>query len=379
MRRESEPVPGEVSTLSGIEKDIRSGLSCRFRQPRLSLSIALQLGLVLGHRFPYCFLICLILASCVPSRQQVGGRAEVFSQPTLVSTATRPSILKSTLQINKAMSPTPSPTVEPTATSPVRASSTPHPLAQTEAAAIPTDPPCIQKGGKILTASYRTKLLDLPLDYRIYLPPCYEENEKDHYPVLYLMHGQGFTDDQWDRLGVNEKADRLAAAGRLPELIVVMPRDRYGGQPSESNFAKVVAGELVPLIDRKFRTKPGRDYRAVGGLSRGAGWSVHLALNYWKLFGALGAHSPAIFFEDAQRMRPLLDAIPHKSLPRIFMDVGDRDRPEIMQAAEWFEVLLNERDIPHEYHLFSGFHDETYWRDHLELYLLWYADRWQSR
>lgn len=258
-------------------------------------------------------------------------------------------------------------------------SATPYALVETELAAIPTEPPCTQKGGEIETASHPTQLLKLPLDYRVYLPPCYDENEKERYPVLYLIHGQSFTDDQWDRLGVDEMANRLIASGRLPELIIVMPRDRYGGQPSESEFARVVAEELLPVVDRDYRTKPGRAYRAIGGLSRGAGWSVHLALVYWKLFSSLGAHSPAIFYEDAQRMRPLLDAIPRDSLPRIFIDIGDRDRPEIMQAAAWFEALLDARGIPHEYYLFSGFHDETYWKEHVELYLLWYADKWQPR
>jgi enterochelin esterase-like enzyme len=138
----------------------------------------------------------------------------------------------------------------------------------------------------------------------------------------------------------------------------------------------VIVEELLPLIDRKYRTIPERSFRAVGGLSRGAGWSVHLALNYWQLFGALGAHSPAIFFEDAQHMRPLLDAIPKDAYPRIYIDIGDKDRPEIVQAANWFEQLLNERDIPHEWHMFSGYHEEAYWKSHVTEYLLWYASQW---
>ncbi len=295
---------------------------------------------------------------------------------TPTPTLTREIISTPTPTQQNGIGATPFPGVTRTSTSPTQVNGTTLPIIATELAGIPTETPCIMKGGKIVTASYQSRVLKLPLEYRVYLPPCYEVNQEDRYPVLYLMHGQSFTDDQWDRMGVDDKSNRLIASGQMPELLIVMPRDRYGGQPSESQFGEVIIKELMPLIDRIYRTKPERLSRAVGGLSRGAGWSVHLALNYWMLFGALGAHSPAIFFEDAQHMRDLLDAIPRSSLPRIYMDIGDKDRPEIMQAAFWFEGLLNERGIAHEYHMFSGYHDEIYWKEHLEQYLLWYTAEW---
>ena len=318
----------------------------------------------------------LVLSSCLPRTPESSGIIETTPQVTPSLTLAREIISTPTPTQQKGVGSSPSPGASWTSTRPAQVNATSLPLIATELAGIPTETPCIMKGGKIVSASYQSRVLKLPLEYRVYIPPCYEVNQEDRYPVLYLMHGQSFTDDQWDRMGVDEKSNRLIASGQIPELLIVMPRDRYGGQPSESQFGEVIVKELMPLIDRTYRTKPERLYRAVGGLSRGAGWSVHLAVNYWMLFSALGAHSPAIFYEDAQHMRDLLDAIPRSSLPRIFMDVGDKDRPEIMQAALWFEGLLNERDIPHEYHMFSGYHDEIYWKDHLEQYLLWYAADW---
>jgi enterochelin esterase-like enzyme len=194
---------------------------------------------------------------------------------------------------------------------------------------------------------------------------------------LYLIHGQSYSDDQWDRMGVDETADRLIASGEIPPFIMVMPYDRYGGQPSESNFGQAVIEVLLPHVDQTYRTFPNRAYRAVGGLSRGAGWAVHFAISNWELFGALGAHSLAVFHSDAQRMRTWLDEIPPSSYPRIYLDIGDKDRPEILRAALWFEELLNQRDVPHEWHLFSGYHAESYWIDHLEQYLRWYVKAWQ--
>jgi enterochelin esterase-like enzyme len=191
-----------------------------------------------------------------------------------------------------------------------------------------------------------------------------------------LIHGQSYTDDQWDRLGVDETADALIATGEIPPFIVVMPRDRYAGESGDSKFGQAILEVLMPYLDQTYRTLTDREHRAVGGLSRGAGWAVHLALAHWETFSALGAHSSAIFYYDAERMRTMLDAIPEDSYPRIYIDIGDKDRPEIMRVTLWFEDLLNQKSIPHEWHLFSGYHTEEYWSAHIEGYLRWYTRTW---
>jgi enterochelin esterase-like enzyme len=219
-------------------------------------------------------------------------------------------------------------------------------------------------------------MLRTPLQFRVYLPPCYDQEPERRYPVLYLFHGQSYNDDQWDRLGVDETADRLIAAGEIPPFMVVMPYDRYGGQPTDNYFSQAIVEVLLPYIDQIYRTIPDRQHRAVGGLSRGAGWAAHFGISQWKLFGALGAHSPAIFYSDAQSMRTWLNAMPVNQAPRIYVDIGDRDRPEIMESALWFETLLNQYELPHEWHLFTGYHAEEYWRTHMEQYLRWYTAGW---
>jgi len=277
-------------------------------------------------------------------------------------------------------SPTRAPTltatqlVSPTS-SPGRATSLPASPSPTQTAA-PRAPACLEQGGRIVHGSLETKLLRYPLVYRIYLPPCYHESITERYPVLYLIHGQGFTDEQWDRIGADETADRLIASGEIPPLIIVMPYERYGGEPPESGFAQAFIEQLIPHIDETYRTRPTAQYRAVGGLSRGGGWAIHFGLAYWKMFRAIGAHSPAVFHTDAQAMRTYLDTIPTLSLPRIYIDIGDRDRPEILRSATWFEELLDEKDISHEWHLFSGYHNEAYWSEHMPLYLKWYTQGW---
>ncbi|MBN2549872.1 MAG: hypothetical protein JXB15_11980 [Anaerolineales bacterium] len=274
--------------------------------------------------------------------------------------------------------PTASLTVVPTCTQAPTAtvSSSPSPTLSPTVTATPTPQTCWKKGGKFEPGSLETELLRYPLDYRVYLPPCYIEQPERSYPVLYLMHGQSFTDDQWDRLGADETANALIAAGKIAPLIIVLPRDRYGDQPDENKFGQVVIEVLIPYVDQNYRTLTDRSHRAVGGLSRGAGWAIHLAISNWEYFSALGAHSPAVFHNDAQQMRTWLGLIPPEEYPRIYIDVGDHDRPEILDSAQWFERLLNEKDIPHDWYLFSGYHEEDYWSAHLEKYLLWYSRDW---
>lgn len=276
------------------------------------------------------------------------------------------------LVATRTPSPTTKPSASPTATQAPSATLTPTPTLT----ATPTALACWTEGGQIILAQLEVEGLRQPLDYRVYLPPCYAELPEQRYPVLYLIHGQSFTDDQWDRLGVDETMDRLIAAGEIPQFLIVMPRDREWTQPDVDPFGKAVIEVLIPWIDQSYRTLPERAFRAVGGLSRGASWAIHFGLKYWELFGAVGGHSPPIFWSDVPHIKRWLDEIPAESLPRLWLDIGENDRTEIMDSARWFENLLTQRNIPHEWHLFAGYHEEAYWQAHVEQYLRWYARDW---
>jgi enterochelin esterase-like enzyme len=214
------------------------------------------------------------------------------------------------------------------------------------------------------------------MEYRVYLPPCYNQLAEQRFPVLYLIHGQGFNDDQWERLGMAEIANTLIAAGEIPPLIIVMPRDRYWSQPTENMFGQVVDNQLLPRIDENYRTIANRDHRAIGGLSRGASWALHIGLSRWESFASIGMHSLPVFWTDLPHVREWLDSIPNGAMPRMYMDLGDKDRPQISKSAVWFEELLTERGIPHEWHLYPGYHEEAYWQAHVEEYIRWYTERW---
>ncbi|MDH3942993.1 MAG: esterase family protein [Anaerolineae bacterium] len=242
--------------------------------------------------------------------------------------------------------------------------STPAPLA------------CLSQSGEMVDDSIPTEFIPRPLEFRIYLPPCYHVETEKRYPVLYLIHGQNFDQDQWDRIGADDVVDELVAAGELAPFIIVMPRDRIWHEPPEDQFGESLITELIPWVDSNYRTLPERGFRAIGGLSRGAGWAVHLGLQHWELFGAIGAHSPGLFGVDTLAIPEWLEQIPPEAMPRIFIDVGRRDYQQIQQSAEWFGTLLDERDIPHEWYSFAGRHDELYWQTHVVQYIRFYAREW---
>ena len=303
----------------------------------------------------YLLVISLALGACV-ARAEPAGSTPLASAPQNTQAMATFHIPAATLASTA--------TQKPSATPLPSATPTPTPLA------------CWQQGGRYEEGSLRSDLLPLPMEYRVYLPPCYDQQGDRRYPVLYLIHGQNYNHDQWDRLGVDEAADRLIAAGEIPPLLIVLPHDRSWAMPTEDRFGQVLVEGLVPTIDSNYRTLPERPYRAVGGLSRGAGWAVNLGLSRWELFGAIGGHSLPVFWTDTAYIRQWLKDIPPDELPRIYLDIGENDRPQILNSASWFENLLTEERIPHEWHLFPGYHEEAYWQSHLEQYLRWYTQGW---
>lgn len=273
---------------------------------------------------------------------------------------------------------TPSPSLTPSLLLEVSPVSTrPASPSSTSPAALPTPPACSQKGGRIETGQLATDLLPAPLDYRVYLPPCYDQHTDRSYPVLYLVHGQSYTDDQWERLGVRTAADRLISMGEASPFLIVMPRDRSWQEPTQDLFGQAVVDDLIPWMDANYRTLAERESRSLGGLSRGGAWALHMGLRYWERFGSFGMHSGFAFHSDVPYIKIWLDGIPADQYPRIYIDIGDNDRPEIEESAVWFEGLLIDRGIPHEWHLFSGYHEEVYWQAHVEGYLRWYTEVWK--
>ena len=216
-----------------------------------------------------------------------------------------------------------------------------------------------------------------PQQYLIYLPPCYDEKPDVRYPVLYLLHGQTYTDDQWVRLGAVKVMNKLLLNNEISPFIIVFPDDRYWNVQAGPGFGERLVDHLIPYVDQNYRTLADRAHRAIGGMSRGAGWTLQLGLIRWDLFGTLGLHSLAAFADDRPFLTDWLKEIPPASWPNIFMDMGESDQE--LGFNSQFENTLTQLGIPHEWHLYPGAHDEAYWGAHVEEYLRWYAQVWAEQ
>lgn len=232
---------------------------------------------------------------------------------------------------------------------------------------------------------------EMPLD--VFLPPGYDASE-ERYPVLYMLHGMGGTNKEWEYYGLFDEAARLIGTGEIIPYIIVLPQGDYGYWVDQANggprWGEYVAREIVAVVDRRYRTLPQASARAVGGLSMGADGALQLALNYPDVFSVVGAHSPVLkpygdapeFFGDvvyfeAHYPVTLVGLQPEiaKNLT-VTIDVGDVDI--WLSNAEAFHEQLLSLGIRHEWHVWTGEHNAEYWTAHVVDNLRFYSAALQT-
>ncbi|AQQ53461.1 alpha/beta hydrolase [Planococcus lenghuensis] len=150
--------------------------------------------------------------------------------------------------------------------------------------------------GVVRYQEFHSDVLERSYAYTIYLPDGYGLSGKI-YPVVYLLHGSGGTEYDWlDNGRAKETADNLIGSGAIPPSIIVMPRsnswwiDGYNGKEKTAFF-----NDLIPHVDRMWRTIAAKDGRAVAGLSAGGYGAVNFILEHPELFAAGAALSPAVY------------------------------------------------------------------------------------
>ncbi len=292
------------------------------------------------------FLISLVFSGCSAGQVQAGA-------PTATYTAIPAEIL---------------PTMTPVRT-PIL------PLTVSKNTPVPTKVVCQEKQGRIEDVEIPNSFLSYSLRAKVYLPPCYSETPDVPYPYLVMIHGMLYNFDQWDRLGIDEAADELISSGEVDPFLIIMPNEEQTtANPDEEKFGNVITEDLIPWMEAKYPVCKDRSCRAIGGLSRGAGWAVHIGLSRPKYFSAIGAHSLPIFIGDLPSTPRWLLKIPKKELPRVYIDIGLMDGGIV--PASQFEQVLTAHNVPHEWHINNGEHTESYWSSHVKAYLRWYADGW---
>lgn len=244
--------------------------------------------------------------------------------------------------------------------------------------------------------SLPSKILNMERKYAIYLPPDYESSSRS-YPVLYLLHGGGDDQTGWVQFGeVLNITDKAITEGKATPMIIVMPdanttRRGYSNNATgtwlyEDFFFK----ELVPFVEKKYRIKSEKRYRAIAGLSMGGDGSFTYALHHPEMFSSacpLSAGTGPLTLESAktnvrrgdstateaqiesffyrQSVPVLVNAVPDslKRAVRWYIDCGDDDF--LYEGNSLVHIAMRKKEIPHEYRVRNGGHTWTYWRQAL--------------
>jgi enterochelin esterase family protein len=209
----------------------------------------------------------------------------------------------------------------------------------------------------------------------VYTPPGYEHDSRN-YPVLYLLHGGGDTDDSWPTVGrAGAILDDLIAEHKAVPMIVVMPAGHVSrdfqlqtGQNTmgHDKFNEDLTGSVIPYIDKNYRTVADRNYRALAGLSMGGLQTLDISLARSDLFAYVGVFSSG-WFPDMREHEEQTDLAQYKASGQAFrlywVGVGKYDIANANSAAS--VQLLKKYGVSPTTKETGGYHAWTNWRDYL--------------
>ncbi len=242
----------------------------------------------------------------------------------------------------------------------------------------------------VVTVQFHSPLVNATLPYNVILPPDYRASSTTRYPVLYLLHGLGGHYTDWvTRTNVADYAAQY-------RMIVVTPEgndswyvDSEG--VTTDKYETYILKELIPDVDKRFRTIQSRYGRSVAGLSMGGYGAIKYGLKYpasfvfvgsmsgafavtrytekemggsnWepflKIFGQVGSESRKA--NDVFEIARGLSAARVSSLPYFYFDCGTEDADRHFNANRELSQIFVEKKISHEYRELPGDHSWAYW------------------
>jgi enterochelin esterase family protein len=261
--------------------------------------------------------------------------------------------------------------------------------------------------GSLTLQWYASPSLDAMRRAYVYTPPGYEQGTQ-RYPVLYLLHGGSGDEDAWSSCGrATQILDNLIAQGKATPMIVVMPNanstriaapDHVPAPPSLPanrdpgrfpRFPESLVRDLIPFVDAAYRTLPGREHRAIAGLSVGGAQTMYTAFNHLELFAWVAAFSggypvmPGVAIDvpppaNAASLRgpditrsldpakfaalmPQLNATANDRLRLLYISIGTADT--LMTTHGVVKQVLQERGVNYTLREFPGYiHEWPVWR-----------------
>jgi enterochelin esterase-like enzyme len=227
--------------------------------------------------------------------------------------------------------------------------------------------------GKLEMIEYDSKTVGTRRKMQVYTPPGYSKDKK--YPVLYLLHGIGGDETEWERFATPDVLlDNLIADGKAVPMIVVMPNGRASKtltardpipkqSPAFAAFEKDLLTDLIPFIEKTYSVKADRESRAIAGLSMGGGQALNFGLSNLNTFAWVGG------FSSAPNTRPAADLIKDpaeaaKELRLLYIVCGDKDG--LIRISQGVHAMLDEKKVAHVYRVIpGGRHDFKVWKSAL--------------
>ncbi len=226
--------------------------------------------------------------------------------------------------------------------------------------------------GQLEMMTYESKSVGTTRKMQVYTPPGYTKDKK--YPVLYLLHGIGGDETEWQRFAKpNVLLDNLIADGKAEPMIIVMPNGRaqkndraegdiFAAAPAFAAFEQDLLNDVIPAIESRYSTQADREHRAIAGLSMGGGQSLNFGLAHLDTFAWVGA------FSAAPNTKPTNELVPDPTdakakLKLLWLSCGKKDG--LIRISQRVHAYLKDNDVPHVWHVDDNAHDPVHWKNSL--------------
>jgi S-formylglutathione hydrolase FrmB len=245
--------------------------------------------------------------------------------------------------------------------------------------------------------SFHSESLARDVNYAVQLPASYKRETSRRYPVLYFLHGMFGSEREFERRGVAAAVDKMRSGGIIGDMIIVSPAGEnsfYMNSKGGVRYEDAIVKDLIPYIEKTYRTVGGRGGRAIQGISMGGFGALMIAFKHPEMFSSVSTHCAALFvtlpklngddrrsqfiaklvgniFGDPpdedfyQASNPIKLATTNaaaikKSGLKIYFDCGDHDRYGFQPTNTVLDEQLTQAGVPHEFHIFPGDHGWEY-------------------
>jgi S-formylglutathione hydrolase FrmB len=259
------------------------------------------------------------------------------------------------------------------------------------------------QSGKVIESLTFNSKSGVKMNYTVYLPADYATSQRS-YPVVYLLHGYSDNETGWIQFGeANRIADKGIAEGKIPPCIIVMPDGKLtwycNSYDRKILWEDIFVNELMPFVEKEYRIRSSKEYRAIAGLSMGGYGALKLSMRHTDLFSCCVALSSGTFTDEEiikksgqefemyfaglfgnklqgearlneyWKANNPLDLIHSVALDKLrtvryWIDCGDDDF--LFNGNSVLHIEMRKLGLPHEYRVRNGGHQWSYWRSGLE-------------